>query len=73
MAREKLSITVDPELLEEARQRAGEGSMSGFVNEALKYYLQALSLREIEAELTEQYGPISEEAKQRVAELKWFD
>jgi metal-responsive CopG/Arc/MetJ family transcriptional regulator len=72
MAMEKISISVDPELLEEARQRAGQRGMSKFMNEALKYYLQALRIREFEAELAAHYGPISEEAKKRVAEIEWI-
>jgi hypothetical protein len=67
MALEKLSISVDPELLEEARQRAGQRGLSKFMNEALAFYLQSLRIRELEIELTAQYGPISEEAKKRVA------
>ena len=71
MAHERLSISVDPELLEEARQRAGQGSMSKFMNEALKYYLQALHIREVEAELKAKYGPIPDEVKEKVAALEW--
>ncbi len=72
MALKKLSFFVDSELLEEARQRAGQESMSKFVNEALKFYLQSLRIREVESELTAQYGPIPEEVKNRVAELDWL-
>jgi hypothetical protein len=72
MALEKLSISVEPKLLEESRQRAGQRGLSKFMNEALKYSLQALNIRENEAELATQYGPIPEEAKKRAAELEWF-
>ena len=33
--------------------------------------LQAVRIREIEAELEARYGPITEEAEQRVAALEW--
>lgn len=72
MRMEKLSITLEPELLEEAREHAGPRGMSRFINEAVRFYLQSLRIRQIEEELTAEFGPISEEARRRFAELEWI-
>jgi hypothetical protein len=71
MVMDKFSLTLEPELVEEARQYAGPRGLSRFVNEALRFYLQAVRVREVEAELEKAYGPITEEAKRRVAVLEW--
>ena len=72
MAVQQLTVPVEDELLEEAQERVGPDGLVSFMNDALRYYLQALRFREIEAELTAKHGPISEAAKKRVAELEWI-
>ena len=71
MITEQLTIPVEAALLQEAQERVGSEGLATFINDALRYYLQALRFREVEAELAAKYGPISEEAKRRVAELDW--
>jgi hypothetical protein len=71
MAIAKLSISFDAEVAEEAKRHAGPKGLSRLVNAAVRQHLQAIRLREAEIELTEKYGPITEEAKQRVAAFEW--
>jgi hypothetical protein len=71
MAIEKLSISFDAEVAEEAKHRAGPRGLSRLVNAAVRQHLQAIRLREAEAELTEKYGPITEEAERFVAAIDW--
>ena len=40
MATEKVSLTLDEELVAEARERAGARGLSGYVNRALRHQLQ---------------------------------
>jgi Arc/MetJ family transcription regulator len=68
----EVTIRVEDRLLEEAQERVGPEGLPEFMNEALRYYLQALRFREVEAELAAKHGPISEETKKRVAELEWI-
>ncbi len=72
MSMEKLSVTVERELLDEAREYAGPRGMSRFINEAMRFYLQSIRISAIEAELAAEYGPISEATKKRFAELEWI-
>jgi hypothetical protein len=71
MAIEKLSISFDAEVAEEAKRYAGPRGLSRLVNAAVQQHLQAIRLREAEAELTEKYGPITEEAERFVAAIDW--
>lgn len=71
MAIEKLSISFDAEVAEEAKRYAGPRGLSRLVNAAVRQHLQAIRLREAELELTAEYGPITEEAKQHVAAFAW--
>lgn len=66
------TITIASELAEEARQRTKQEDITAFVNEAVKYYLQALSIRELEAELAAEHGPVSDQIRDEVAALKWI-
>jgi Arc/MetJ family transcription regulator len=68
---EKHSISFDAELIQEAQRFAGPRGLSRLVNTALEQYLQALRLRQLEAEMTAEFGPISEEARQRAAAVQW--
>jgi hypothetical protein len=71
MAIKKLSISFDADLAEEARRYAGPRGLSRLVNTAVRRHLQGIRLREAEEELSAKYGPISEEAERRVAEIEW--
>lgn len=72
MASEKVSLSLNAELLAEARQRAAGRSLSEYVNEGLRRKVladrQAQLLEQWEAE----FGPISEDALERMA-AQWPD
>lgn len=71
MAIEKLSIAFDADIAEEARRRAGPRGLSRLVNAAVRQYLQAARLRELEEELTERYGPIPDEVQRQADAIEW--
>jgi len=60
VAAEKISATIDAELLTEVRAVAGPRGVSGFVNTALRRELERVRLREFLDELVEQVGPPDE-------------
>jgi hypothetical protein len=72
MVAQQLRVTIDPQLLDAIQERTDPDEVEQFVNDAVRYYLQVLNLRDVEAELTAKHGPISEEAKRRVAEMEWI-
>lgn len=57
MATEKLSATVDKELLAALRERVGHRGMSAFVDRALRHELQRATLRDLLDELEAEIGP----------------
>jgi Arc/MetJ family transcription regulator len=57
---DKLSATVDAELLAEVRDRAGPRGLSAFVSRALRHELDRVALRELLDELAGQLGPPDE-------------
>jgi hypothetical protein len=69
----QVTIPVEDRLLEEARERVGADGLVEFMNDALRYYLQALRIREVEAELAAEYGPLPEEAKNGVVAVQWTE
>ncbi len=71
MVNRKLSITMDAEVVAEARRRAGPRGLSRLVNAAVRQYLQSLRLQELEEELAARHGPIPEEVRRQVAEIEW--
>lgn len=60
VATEKISATIDAELLAEVRAVAGPRGFSGFVNTALRHELERARLREFLDELVELVGPPDE-------------
>lgn len=67
MAIKKVSITLDADVAEEARRRAGPRGLSRLVNAAVRQYLQALRLREFEDESAAEHGRIPDEVRRRAA------
>ena len=59
-SRVKISVTVDADLLDEAR-RLAEGSLSALVNEGLAHEVRRGRMREFLAEERAQLGPIPED------------
>jgi hypothetical protein len=70
MASEKVSITLDPAIVAEARRMAGDGGLSAFVNDVLRWHLQNLRLRKYLAELDDEFGPVPEELREE-AKREW--
>jgi hypothetical protein len=58
MATEKVSLTLDEELVGEAREATGGGGLSGYVNRALRNQLQHDRLTALLDELEVEAGPI---------------
>lgn len=63
MRRSKVSITMEPELLEAAREEAG-GNLSAFVNEAVWKHLRTEHAKHWLADRERELGPIPEEAEE---------
>lgn len=59
MATEKVSLTLDREVLKEARVRVGRRGLSSYVDAALRLKLQQDRLRGLLSELEAEHGPIS--------------
>lgn len=58
MSTEKVSLTLERELLTEARQVAGRRSLSGYVGRALRMQLQRDRLASFLTEMEREKGPI---------------
>lgn len=66
MATEKVSLTLDREVLHEARARVGIRGLSSYVDAALRLTLQHDRLRELLEELESVHGPISNRTRTEV-------
>ncbi|MBI3205426.1 MAG: CopG family transcriptional regulator [Myxococcales bacterium] len=62
---EKVSLSLDSAILDEARKVAGRRGLSALVNDALRLRLQHERLRRLLAELDGEYGPVPEAELQR--------
>jgi len=60
MGMAKLSVTVEEDLVDELRERAGARGISAFVNQALRHELQLARLGELLADLENELGPPDE-------------
>lgn len=61
MAMTKRSVVLEEELVEQAVELAGPRGFSRLMNAALRRYLQAQGIRQLEEEFAAKYGPITEE------------
>ena len=66
MAVSKVSLSIEEDVLAEARERAGRRELSAYVNEALQRQLQHDRLGELLAEMTAELGPVPEKELARV-------
>jgi Arc/MetJ family transcription regulator len=66
MSTEKVSLTLDDELLEQARQHAGQRGLSGYVNRALRRQLQRDRLITFLEEADQTAGPVDESVMEEV-------
>ncbi|HZF09175.1 MAG TPA: hypothetical protein VFE33_10325 [Thermoanaerobaculia bacterium] len=66
MRTEKVSLTLEEELLAEARAAVGARGLSGYVNRALRQQLQHDRLARLLAELEQEHGPIESQVLEEV-------
>jgi Arc/MetJ family transcription regulator len=60
MGMTKLSVTVEDDLVDELRERAGDRGISAFVNQAVRHELQLARLGELLGDLENELGPPDE-------------
>jgi len=65
----KVSLSIDEDLLAEARARAGRRELSSYVNEALRRQLQRDRLTELLAEMEAESGPIPDDVMEEARRL----
>ena len=58
MAVEKVSLSLDADLIAKARQVAGRRGLSALVNDALRIKLQHERLRALLVDMDAEYGPV---------------
>jgi len=71
MGTTKVSVTLDANLVIEAKSQVGEREFSRYLNEALSLRLQRARLERLERELTEEFGPIPEAVQQDADSEEW--
>lgn len=72
MSTEKVSLSLDDQLVEEARRHAGQRGLSGYVNHALRRQLQRDRLITFLDEADESTGPVDESVMEEVRR-EWPD
>lgn len=72
MPSEKVSLTLDEELVAEARGRVGVRGFSSYVNQALRQQLQHDRLRKLLDEMDEEFGPVDPQVLEEVRR-EWPD
>ena len=68
MRTEKVSLSLEEELLAEAREAVGARGLSSYVNRALRQQLQHDRLAGLLAELEQEHGPIDPRVLEEVRE-----
>lgn len=69
MAVEKVSVSLEREVLAQARERIGGRGLSAYVNEALRRQLRGDALSDLLAELRKANGPVPQERMEEVRRL----
>ncbi|MBW3643353.1 MAG: type II toxin-antitoxin system VapB family antitoxin [Actinobacteria bacterium] len=69
MAVSKVSLSIDEDVLAEARARSGRRELSSYVNEALRRQLQRDRLAELLAEMDAESGPVPDEVMEEARRL----
>jgi hypothetical protein len=72
MATEKVSLSLDEELVAEAREIVGARGLSGYVNLALSHQLQQDRLSGLLAEFVQEHGPIDPQMMEEVRQ-EWLE
>jgi hypothetical protein len=66
VAVEKVSLSLDPEVVAEARELAGRGGLSALVNDALRVRLQHVRVSRLLDEMDAEYGAVPEAVTEEV-------
>jgi hypothetical protein len=69
MAASKVSLSIEEDVLAEARERAGRRELSSYVTDALRRQLQHDRLGELLAQMEAESGPIPEGVMEEAREL----
>ena len=69
MATEKVSVSLDAQMVAAARHRVGGRGLSGYLNDALRRQLQRDRIQDLLAEFDEEMGPIPEDVMEEVRDL----
>ena len=72
MSVEKVSLSLDREIVHRARRIAGPRGLSALVNDALRLRLQHERLRALLAEMDAEFGPVPPEESEK-ARKAWPD
>ena len=71
MAMKKVSATLDADLVAEIKTEVGERGFSAYLNETIRRRRQRERLEQLERELAEEFGPISDEDRRWAESLDW--
>ncbi|HWR46617.1 MAG TPA: type II toxin-antitoxin system CcdA family antitoxin [Pseudonocardiaceae bacterium] len=66
MAIAKVSVSIDADLLAEARELAGRRGLSALINDALRVRLQHARVSRLLDEMDEEFGPVPAEIEEEV-------
>ncbi len=66
MAIAKISVSVDRDLLAEARELAGRRGLSALINDALRVRLQHVRVSRLLDEMDTEFGPVAAEIEEEV-------
>ena len=69
MTASKVSLSIDEDVLSEARERAGRRELSSYVTDALRRQLQHDRLGELLAEMDASSGPIPDDLMEEARQL----
>jgi len=71
VAQDRITITIDPEVLEELRARVPHGELSAYVVEALRRRLQRDPVMDMLDELDQRFGPTADDSQREAKQ--WLD
>lgn len=66
MTVEKVSLSLDHDVVAEAREFAGRGGLSALVNDALRTRLQQIRISRLLDDMDDEFGPVPEDVAEEV-------
>lgn len=73
MATEKVSITLDADVLAELREQVGPRGLSAYINDTLRAELKREQMRHLLREQDEEFGPVPPEVIEEARRELWED